>query len=341
MKCNVFIFLRKGGKVVDQRVGHNIWVDNGREYLAKLITLSAFDPDVPYEQRAVKHIAFGIGGAKQNLPSIADAPPMSQAYPVGQDPAASNGHQYNTYYPINPLIQTLERPVRISGGSQPYSSADPGDVWFTSPPPPGLVRTFTASEPAESVEGTVDLIGAFPGTLNGKTLILKAVNDGSQTYFAPDQTVTFSSPANAAAVIGQIEAQTTLINAELGPVNGLVIKTQDAGTTAKLEIVGGTALADLGLPAPTPSLRLLYSGTTPGEVIFRTFIDATAGDIVGLGGPYGPFTQVPLSEVGLFLDDTDINLDFYATGHLVAYHMFDTILLTPAHELELFWVVRF
>jgi hypothetical protein len=329
MTPNVFIFLRERGRLVDYREGHNVWVDQGREYLAQSIT------DVSAEERGVKHIAFGIGGYKQRLPTIADAPPMSQAYPAGQDPNGTNGHQYRDDYPINPLIRTLERPVRISGNSQPYGSADPGDVWFTQPPPPGFIRTYTSSEPAQTTEGTVDLVGAFPGTLDGKTLILKVVDDGSQLYFATEQTVAFSSPANAAAVISQIEAQTTGINAELGPSDGLVLLTPTAGTTARLQIVGGTALADLGLSTEKAS------GSTPGEVIFRTIIDATAGDIVDLGGPYGPFTHVPLSEVGLFLSGLDVNDDFYSLGHLVAYYTFDTILLTPSHELELYWLVRF
>jgi hypothetical protein len=334
MTPNIFIFLKKNGRIVDQRMGHNIWIDNGREYLAKLITLSSFDPDVPFETRAVKHIAFGIGGAGQILPSIADTPPMSAAYPAGQDPHASNGHQYSIHFPISPLIQTLERPIRISGGSLPYAPPPVGDVWFTSPPPPGFRRTFTASEPAETVEGSVDLVASFPGTLDGKTLILKSVSDGSQLYFAAEQVVTFSSPADAAAVIAQIEAQAS-VNAELGSSNGLKLLTTTAGALAKIQIVGGSALIDLGI------LAQKTTGLTPGEVIFRTNIDATAGDIVGLGPPNGPFLQVPISEVGLFLNDVDVNNDFYSLGHLVAYHTFDTILLTPSHELELYWIVRF
>lgn len=336
MKPNVFISVRKNGRLVDYREGHNVWVDQGREYLAKVITLSSINPDVPIDERGVKHIALGIGGFKQSLPSIADAAPMNQAYPAGLDPNGTNGHQYRDDYPINPLIKTLERPVRISGNSQPYDNPpDPTDVWFTSPPPPGFIRTFTPSDPARTTEGTVDLVGTFPGTLNGKTLILRTVDDGSQLYFTSDQTVTFSSPANAAAVISQIEAQTAGINAELGDSDGLVLLTPTAGTAAKLQIVGGTALSDLGLSAEK------VSGSTPGEVIFRTYIDATAGDIVGLGGPYGPFDEVPLSEIGLFLSELDVNDDFYALGNLVAYYTFDTILLTPSHELEIYWLVRF
>jgi len=326
VKSNVFILLREKGRLVDYREGHNIWVDQGREYLAQSIT------DVSSEERGVKHIAFGIGGTKQGLPGIADAPPMLVSYPFGFDPVGTNGHEYRTEYPINPLIQTLERPVRITGGVAPYSPPPAGDTWFTAPPPPGFIRTFTASERAATTEGSVDLVGSFPGTLDGKTIRLRTVDDGSQLHLLPaDQTVTFSSPANAAAVISQIEAQTTGINAELGPSNGLVLFTDTAGTTAKLQIVGGTALTDLGIAAEK------VSGSTPGEVIFRTIIDATAGDIA-----YGTFTQVPLSEVGLFLGGlVDPGTDFYSLGHLVAYHTFDTILLTPSHELELFWLVRF
>jgi len=334
MTPNVFITVRENGRVTARRSGHNTWVDQGREYLAQLVTLGST------EERGIKHIAFGIGGVKQGMPYIADAPPMSVAYPSGFPPATTNGHQYNHSFPINPLIETLERPVRISGNSQPYGFPPVGDIWFTQPPPLGFLQTFTPDEPAQTTQGSVNLITSFPTTLDGKTLILKVLDDGSQldlpTPTAKEQTITFSSPADAAAVISQIETQVPGVNAELGTFNGLILLSTAVGTKAKLAIVGGTAMTDLGLTTQK------VAGSTPGETIFRTVVSGVAGDIVGLGPPNGPFTTgVPLSEVGLFLCGLDVTADFYSLGHLVAYYTFDTILLTPSCEMELFWLVRF
>jgi hypothetical protein len=191
--------------------------------------------------------------------------------------------------------------------------------------------TFTPSVPAVTTEGVVDLVGSFPGTLNGKTIILKTTDNGTQFSFISEQTVTFVSPADAAAVISQIEAQAT-VNAELGGSNGLLLSSYGAGVTAKISIIGGTALTDLGITQED------VIGSTPAEVIFRALIDTTAGDILGLGGPHGPFLQMPLSEIGLFLSDSDVNSEY---EQLVAYHPFVTILLVEDSELEIFWKVRF
>ena len=323
MKFNVFIVIKQNGKVIGHRRGHNIWVDNGRNYLAKKL---ADENDY-----GVKHIGFGIGGNKQALLPLVNSSPIVDAYPAGFDPNATTGNEHNIDYPIDPLISTLERPVRISGNSKPYATADPGDVWLVSPPPLGFLTTFVPSTPAETTEGSVDLVGAFPGTLNGKTLTLKTVDDGMQFAFVSEQTVTFSTPADAAAVISQIEAQAT-VNAELGTSNGLILASLTAGATAKIQITGGTALIDLGVVTESAS------GNTPGRIFFRTLIDTTAGDILDLGGPNGPFLQMPLSEIGLFLSSSDVN-DPYNT--LVAYHTFGTILLTEDTQLEIFWRVSF
>jgi hypothetical protein len=301
-------------------------VDRGRAYLAEI----ASDAN----DARVKYIGFGIGGNRQ---AHAIVSPLSDAYPAGFDPQATAGNAYRKEYPIDPLIETLERPVRISGGSLPYNwPPDPGDVWLVQPPPPSFTTTFTPSTPAETTEGSVDLVGAFPGTLDGKTITLKVVDDGSQFAFATEQTVTFVAPVDSADVLTQIETQTTGIHAFLGPADGLMLESFEVGTIAKIRITGGTALTDLGTSAET------VVGGTPGEVIYRAIIDTTAGDILGLGGPHGPFTMMPLSEVALILNDADPN-SVVANGYepVVAYFSFGTIPLVEDSQLELFWKVRF
>ena len=208
MEGIVDIIMRKDGQVIATRHGRNVWVDIGREYLANLIALDTYDPDVVFDDRRVKYIGFGIGAASQQLLTQVNNPPISTAYP--------GSNTYKKEYPTGPLIEKLERPVRISGGSTAYPGA-PADVWLKQPPVPGF-RTI------------------FP-----------------------------------------------------------------AGTT--------------------------------GEVVFRTVVDGTSGDIV-----YPPFTSMPLSEIGLFLSDADVNA---YDGNLVAYFSFVTILFPAGAQLEVSWKVRF
>ena len=211
MEGIVDITLWKNGRVVETRHGHNVWVGYGRDYLSKLISLSSFVPEVPYDDRRIRYMGFGIGNILQQEMTLVTNPPFSTAYP--------GGNTYNKYYPLEPLIEKLERPVRITGGSTPYPGA-PSDVWLKEPPAP-------------------DFMTIFPG------------------------------------------------------------------------------------------------GTT-GEVIFRSLLD---GNISGANEVvYPPFHQMPLSEVGLFLDDADVNSH---DNNLVAYYSFVTIPFAEDTQLEVSWKVRF
>jgi len=216
MHANVYISVFEGDRLAHYHEGHNVWVTNGRSYLAKMISLSSYDPDVPFDDRRMKHIGFGIGGNKQALLGVINAPPISTAYPAGSDPNATTGNSYDAGFPENPPVSTLERPVRITGGTTPYPGA-PGDVWLTRPPPFGFV-TIT------------------PG---------------------------------------------------------------------------------------------------PGQVMFRSLVDTTIGELV-----YPPFTLIPISEVGLFLNGAEVN-DPFNDGHLVSYHSFGTIAVTTGMKIEISWVVGF
>lgn len=313
MHANVHIKLLKDGKVVDKREGHNVWVDVGREYLASMICFDSpiqssnegsvdlasdfpefnnetfviryghiagvvetevnvgtpvnsaallatinsqlagivatlggsngivFTPTTPtpieivwgaalnllgmvphyvapagmttspLENRRIKYMGFGIGGLQQSMPT-AFAPPYSTGYPAGADPSTTAGNEYNKEDPRNPLITSLERPVRITGGTTPYPG-DPADVWLVQSP---------------------------------KFMNYEAAN---------------------------------------------------------------------------------------GVMKFHAILDMTAGDMV-----YGPYTEVPISEVGLFLSGADVN-DAFNVGELVAYYSFGTILLSAGFMAELVWTV--
>lgn len=219
MNANVRLVLRRNGKIVTVREGHNTWIVNGRVYLAEIMALLSEDPDIPERTERLKHIELGIGGVRQNLPFYADAPPLSTSYPSGADPNASTGHQYNDRFPVSPLITTLERPVRISGGTTAYPGA-PADIWLSSPPPSGV-----------------------------------------------------------------------------------------------------------------SGHNILISRPSPSEIRFALIIASPSY-------VYGPFTLMPFSEIGLFLNSASTTGDPFSTK-LVAYHTFDTIPYDGTTALQIYWTVRF
>jgi hypothetical protein len=141
MKPNVFIRARRRGKLFYSWEGHNTWLTNGRARLAQMMSLASFGPDTPVtDNYRIRHLGFGIGG---KLQVVSDIPSnVNTAYPVGFDPQSTNGHSYDGTFPQSPLITTLERPVRLSGGTNPYASAAPGDVWLTPPDPPKFIVAF-------------------------------------------------------------------------------------------------------------------------------------------------------------------------------------------------------
>lgn len=139
MRPNVFIEARDLGKLVYRWEGHNTWTVNGREYLAQVLTYASYTPDVPLINSHLKHIQFGIGGELASLGAMPGD--VATAYPAGDDPNATAGNEYVHTYNLSPLISTLERPVRISGGTNPYSTAAPTDVWLSSTAPPKFLIT--------------------------------------------------------------------------------------------------------------------------------------------------------------------------------------------------------
>lgn len=133
VRNNLKLVVRERGKLVTRRDGHNIWVDLGREYLAKLISLTAYGPDVPERNDRVKYMGFGIGGTRQVAPGVANVAPMLTAYPGT-----------NTQTDLNPAVTTLERPVRVSGTTTiPSGPYNPADVWLGTVQAPAIHSTPT------------------------------------------------------------------------------------------------------------------------------------------------------------------------------------------------------
>jgi hypothetical protein len=133
VKNNLRLTMRERGKVVARRDGHNIWVDLGREYLAHLIALTSYGPDVPERNDRIKYMGFGIGGTRQIAPSVANSAPMSTAYPG-----------LNAQTDLDPSVTTLERPVRVSGSTTiPSDPYNPADVWLGTIQAPPIHNTAT------------------------------------------------------------------------------------------------------------------------------------------------------------------------------------------------------
>lgn len=138
MKNNVFIRARTRGKLSYIWEGHNTWTRFGREYLSDLLSLASYGPDTPIRSDRIKHFQFGIGGVQQGtIPSV-----VADAYPAGFDPHETAGNEYDHTYPLAPLIGTLERPVRLSGGTDPYEDALGTDVWLTDSSMPKFFVDF-------------------------------------------------------------------------------------------------------------------------------------------------------------------------------------------------------
>jgi hypothetical protein len=143
MKSNVFITHRRYGKVVERREQHNVWTFYGNQYLAELVALNGpqFLP-TPERTDRVRYMGLGIGGVTQ-LNGLVDVAPLSTAYPVGsaerRNPpdytldGYTNGKEYDQLDPTSPRIETLERPIRRTGGETAYPGAA-ADRWFIEPP---------------------------------------------------------------------------------------------------------------------------------------------------------------------------------------------------------------
>jgi hypothetical protein len=165
VKQNLRITVRERGKIVARREGHNIWLNLGREYLASLIAYSSFSPLTPERDDRLRYMGLGIGGTRQLQLPTANSAPIVTAY-------AGTNAQTDT----NPSVIRLERPVRISGSSDPYPG-QPADVWLGQVQAPAghpvattavLSRLFTQVEVSYSPFLTVPLseIGLFTGNAN-------------------------------------------------------------------------------------------------------------------------------------------------------------------------------
>lgn len=160
VKQNLSLVARERGKIVARRVGHNIFLDLGREWLSELIAYQSFGPDVPFRDDRIKYMGLGIGGSRQVALGVANSPPITPPY-------SGTNVQTDT----DPTVQTLERPVRVSGSAAAYPGIA-GDEWVgligsadpnTVPKQVTYTRVFTQVEVSYGAFASVPLseIGLF------------------------------------------------------------------------------------------------------------------------------------------------------------------------------------
>lgn len=315
MDINVEITVRRNGRVVGRSEGHNIWVDNGREYLARAITftspyagttpgtvdLVANFQDITNEFffLRVGHHTGAVEYRVQLAPpdDLADLLSMINAQIPGVVASIGAG---------NGIVFTPAAPtgLEIIGGSA-LSKFGVLPVWLT---PAGLTTT-----PLEIRR--IKYMGFGIGSRLQNTLAAAS----------PPYSVSYQAGEDPNATAGN-EYDTRFPKAPL------------IATLERPIRITGTDDPYPGDPADVwlvqhPQFSSFLAG--PGVIKFHANLDGAGGDIA-----YGTFTDVPLSEVGLFLDDADVN-DAYNVGSLVAYHSFGTISFTAGTQMELVWTVSF
>lgn len=124
---NVEIIVRERGKRVMKhcRHEHNIWVDLGREYLARVIApnVALNNHNVEPPSEFIKYMGVGIGGSSQTHPS-AYIDPLKTDYPPA-DASGTPGFPGNQFTDDDLTVTTLERPVRINLEADPNTWMEP------------------------------------------------------------------------------------------------------------------------------------------------------------------------------------------------------------------------
>jgi hypothetical protein len=146
---------------------------------------------------------------------------------------------------------------------------------------------------------------------------------------------------------GTGQSSATQVPPLVGPYPGTNNQSNQDPTITQLErpvrITGGTttypgAGGDLWLNDPPATFGPPHYHFASNEVTYQVNYSGPGGHIV-----YGIFTQMPLSEVALFTDESAVvplGSDPRSNPPM-AYRTFPTVLMTPATELEIRWTVRF
>lgn len=315
MHINVEITVRRNGQVVDRREGHNIWVDDGREYLAKAI---AFTNPI-------------TGTSPGSVDLVSDFPELTSEFfyfRVGHFTGAVD-YRVQLSSPADSTELLAQINAQIPGATASLGAGN------------GLVFTPDAATGLELMGGSaLQKLGLTPTKLTPAGMTGTPLDDRRIKYMGfgiggrlQGSSTAFSSPYDTSYQTGEDP------NATAGnEYDTRFPKAPDIMSLERPVRVSGTEDPYPGDPADIwlvqdPKFSGYLAGT--GVIKFVGTVDGPSGDIA-----YGSFTDVPLSEVGLFLSDADVN-DAYNVSKLVAYHSFATILFTAGTQMELVWTVSF
>lgn len=96
----------------------------------------------------------------------------------------------------------------------------------------------------------------------------------------------------------------------------------------------------IGPPVLTDYWLKLLDG--PPLPTHGTSTSLTYTTILGLSElSYGPYTNIPLSEIGLYLANSVDPTDDPRVNAPLAYHVFDTLQKTDQYEMMVTWTIRF
>lgn len=164
------------------------------------------------------------------------------------------------------------------------------------------LTSLTYATPGTRV-GTVDLTGltyGAGGTLAGLTLIINPNAGGAVT-------TTFVAPANAAAVVSQINTAMSATIASLNQQNQLVLTSTTIGASSTIALSAATSLTALGLTATTGTgvagaldgLTLILAANTGGSQTFT----------------FTPPLASPAALVAQITGGTNLSADVYTTAN--------------------------
>ena len=125
----------ESGEVVEERTGHNIFIDYGRDWLAHLISLDTGYAN--FRDDRLRYMAFGIGGTSQLiLPATIRG--AHAAWAGYADAWGGVGAAGPAQTDTDPTITAMEWPVAVTSGiyydhiSAPATFPDTGVVRLTS-----------------------------------------------------------------------------------------------------------------------------------------------------------------------------------------------------------------
>jgi hypothetical protein len=179
VRSNFVLTARERGKIAPDlcRKNHNVWVNFGREYLAKVVSPGGLDSSV------ITYICLGIGGNKQTVNIASLYPQLNTDYP------GTNNVDKGTRTTL-----TLERPILFSGTTGVGGSGDWGSAIIVPVTLVSVGGVFsTVQFTAMFDDQTVNISGAYPAVPISEAGLMKNLTTGV-TGAAYTDIYSYSSP---------------------------------------------------------------------------------------------------------------------------------------------------